>query len=80
MEEIMATFILVCFLIYCYFSVVTKPVSKKLQKEIEKRNRNKDRINLWVEKHKAVARYNRKNNRTRSKGYGGKYRHNYDGY
>lgn len=76
----MLEFIIFCFFAYCYKSVVSKKPSKQLQKQIDKRKKEKEKLNLWVAKHKAVASYNRKRNRTRSNSYGGKRRHGYDGY
>jgi hypothetical protein len=55
-------------------------MSKDLLKTQARKEREKQKLDLWVQKHKAVAHYNRKRNRTRSKEYGGKYRHRYDGY
>lgn len=72
--------ILITFLTYCYFSVISRKPSPQLQKQIEKRKKEKEKVNLWVAKHKAVNSYNRKRNRTRSNAYGGKRRHGYDGY
>jgi len=73
-------YILIIFFIWTYFNVLKKPMSKELLAKQKRKQREKNKIDLWVEKHKAVAQYNRKRNRTRSKEYGGKYRHRYDGY
>ena len=76
----MLIFFIILFFFYCYKTVMNKPISKNLQREIDRKSKEKQKLKFWVEKHKAVAQYNRKRNRTRSKEYGGKYRNRYDGY